>query len=265
MSCHIERVSRPQASLLNIDLRQVRELQTASSQALGFLVYDTLVFFACLVLAFYYSWKLTLVVLSTCVPSVIILSLISKQLDPAIRAQKAELAHASKHAVAAFTAIELVKVYNGEDQEQWQYQQAIKKAAKHYVRQVLCKCGQLGYIKLWMNMLFVVGFYFAVVLADQGSLTPGNALTTFYAALTAFQALEAVGPHWLVLAKGMAAGQSLAALVDDVSGCLDGKSVDVHQKAGGYRPMRCEGDLEMRNVRCRYSPFRHQYADNELL
>lgn len=207
-----------------------------------------MVFVASLILAFYYSWKLTLVVLSTCVPSVIILTLINKQLDPAIRAQKTELAHASKHAVAAFTAIELVKVYNREDHEQWQYQRAIKNAAEHYLRQVLCKCGQLGYIKLWMNMLFVVGFYFAVVLADQGSLTPGNALTTFYAALTAFQALEAVGPHWLVLAKGMAAGQSLAALVHDVSQSLDGESVDSHQKSGGHRPVRCDGDIEMRNV-----------------
>jgi ATP-binding cassette subfamily B (MDR/TAP) protein 1 len=227
----------------------VRELQTAASQALGFLIYDALVFVACLILAFYYSWKLTLVVLSTCVPSVIILSLISKQLDPAIRAQKQELAHASKHAVAAFTAIELVKVYNGEDHEHWQYQQAIGKAADHYLRQVLCKCGQMGYIKLWMNMLFVVGFYFAVVLSEQGSLTPGNALTTFYAALTAFQALEAVGPHWLVLAKGLEAGRSLTTLVEDVAQQPDGKSARSHNDAGTYRPLRCDGDLELRNVR----------------
>jgi ABC-type multidrug transport system fused ATPase/permease subunit len=154
--------------------------------------------------------------------------------------------------------------YNGEDHEQWQYQRAIKNAAEHYLRQVLCKCGQLGYIKLWMNMLFVAGFYFAVVLADQGSLTAGNALTTFYAALTAFQALEAVGPHWLVLAKGMAAGQSLAALVNDVSQSLDGESVDSHQKSEGHRPLRCDGDIEMRNVCLPILTFRNYGANNGI-
>ncbi|KAH8906346.1 P-loop containing nucleoside triphosphate hydrolase protein [Coniochaeta sp. PMI_546] len=231
---------------------RIRELQTAASQALGFLVYDTLVFVACLIVAFYYSWKLTLVVLSTCVPSVVILFLINRQLDPAIRAQKQQLAYAAKHAVAALTAIELVKVYNGEGHEQWQYQKAIKGAARHYFRQVLCKCGQMGYIKLWMNMLFVVGFYFAVVLADQGSLTPGNALTTFYAALTAFQALEAVGPHWLVLAKGMAAGKSLAALAEDASQYSEGKSHDFRSQSQGYRPLRCDGDIELQNVSFAY-------------
>ncbi|KAB5584879.1 hypothetical protein GE09DRAFT_6315 [Coniochaeta sp. 2T2.1] len=230
---------------------RVRELQTAASQALGFLVYDTLVFIACLIVAFYYSWKLTLVVLSTCVPSVIILFLINRKLDPAIRAQKQELAHASKHAVAAFTAIELVKVYNGGDHELWQYRQVIGQAAKYYFRQVLCKCGQMGYIKLWMNMLFVVGFYFAVVLAETDGLTPGNALTTFYAALTAFQALEAVGPHWLVLAKGMAAGQSLAALVEDVAQHLDGTYTEA-RNTEGYRPLKCDGDIEVRDVSFAY-------------
>jgi len=220
----------------------------AASQALGSLVYDTLVFAACLVVAFYYSWKLTLVVLSTCVPSVIILFFINSKLDPAIRAQKQELAHASKHAVAAFSAIELVKVYNGEDHEQWQYLQAIRRAAKHYFRQALCNCAQMGYIKLWMNLLVVVGFYFAVTLAQTEGLKPGDALTTFYAAITAFQALEAVGPFWLILAKGMAAGQSLTALVEDVSLRFDGTSADASQRRGAYRPLRCDGDIELRNV-----------------
>lgn len=189
---------------------------------------------------------MTLVVLSTCVPSVIILFLINRVLDPAIRAQKLELARASKHAVAALSAIDLVKVYNGESHEESQYQQAISRSAKHYFRQALCNCTQMGYIKLWMNMLFVVGFYFAVVLADQGGLTPGNAITTFYAAFTAFQALEAVAPHWLTLAKGMAAGQSLAALVEDAP--HPGTKSLERQRTTGYRPMRFDGNLGLRNV-----------------
>lgn len=223
----------------------MRELQNAAAQSLGFLVYDTLVFISCLIVAFYFSWKLTLVILSTCVPSIIILFLINRKLEPAIRAQKQELAHASKHAVSAFSAIELVKVYNGEGHEQWQYTQSIKRAASHYFRQALCNCLQMGYIKLWMNMLVVFGFYFAVILAQNEGLTPGNALTTFYAVITAFQALEAVGPHWLILAKGMAAGQHLKELVEDVPRRSDGTLSD----KSGYRPLRrCDGDIELREV-----------------
>jgi ATP-binding cassette subfamily B (MDR/TAP) protein 1 len=205
-----------------------------------------------MIVAFYYSWRLTFAVLSTCVPSVIILYFVNRLIDPAIRAQKHELAHASKHAVAALVAIDLVKVYNGEVHELWQYQQTIRRAAKHYFRQAICNCVQLGYIKLWMNSIFVVGFYYAVVLVGHGQLTPGHALTTFYAAITAFQALESVGPHWMTLAKGLAAGQSLAALVEDVASSLHADPVGHGQAQAGYRPLHCDGGVELKKVSFAY-------------
>lgn len=232
--------------------RHIRELQSAASQALGFLVYDTFVFAACMVVAFYYSWRLTCVVLSTCVPSIIILYFVNRFIDPAIRAQKHELAHASKHAIAAITAIDLVKVYNAEVHELWQYQQTIRRAAGHYFRQAICNCVQLGYIKLWMNSIFVVGFYYAVVLVGHGQLTPGNALTTFYAAITAFQALESVGPHWMTLAKGLAAGQSLAALVEGVASSSHDGFLGHGRPQTGYRPLHCDGDVELKKVSFAY-------------
>lgn len=175
-----------------------------------------------------------------------ILYFINRLLEPAIKAQKHELAHASKHVVAALTSIDLVKVYNGEVHELWQYQQSISRAARHYLRQAVCNCAQLGYIKLWMNSVFMIGFYYAVILVEQGGLTAGKALTTFWAALTAFQALESIGPHWLTLAKGLAAGKALAELVEEVT-----SSTRSHEEFG-YRPLRCDGDVELKEVSFAY-------------
>ena len=207
------------------------------------------VFGACIVVAFVYSFKLTLVMLATGVPSAVVLWAISRHLDPAIEAQKRELAQAAKHVAAATTAIDLVKVYNGADHEAFQFTSAIRRSAKYYSRQVLCNCGQMGYVKLWMIMLFVLGFYFAVVLVGRGELTPGDALTTFYAALIAFQSIETLGPQWLVLAKGMAAGQLLQSLVKE-------KESGQQDKAAGWRkPSRCDGNIRMSNVSVGLSQF----------
>ncbi len=195
-----------------------------------------------MVVAFMYSYKLTLVMLSTGVPSGLILWSISRFLDPAIEAQNRELAQAAKHATAATTAIDLVKVYNGADHEAFQFISAIRRSAKYHTRQILCNCGQMGYVKLWMTMLFVLGFYFAITLVAKGELTPGDALTTFYAALIAFQAIEGLGPHWLVLAKGMAAGQFLQALVKD------GDDEPTDMANAWMKPLRCGGDIRMTNV-----------------
>ncbi|KAK4032061.1 hypothetical protein C8A01DRAFT_20815, partial [Parachaetomium inaequale] len=225
---------------------QTRELQTATSQTLGYLVCDVFVFGACIVVAFVYSFKLTLVMLATGVPSAIILWAINRFLDPAIEAQKRELAQAAKHVTAATTAIDLVKVYNGADHEAFLFISAIRRSARYYSRQVLCNCGQMSYVKLWMIMLFVLGFYFAVVLVERGELTPGNALTTFYAALIAFQSIEALGPQWLVLAKGMAVGQLLQALVEE------GESGSVDKVTGSRKPSKCLGDIKMSHVSFAY-------------
>ncbi|KAH6623211.1 P-loop containing nucleoside triphosphate hydrolase protein, partial [Chaetomium tenue] len=225
---------------------QTRELQAATSQTLGYLVCDVFVFFACIIVALVYSYKLTLVMLATGVPSALILWGISRFLDPAIEGQKRELAQAAKHVTAATTAIDLVKVYNGADHEAFQFVSAIRRSAKFYSRQVLCNCGQMSYVKLWMIMLFVLGFYFAVMLVGRGELTPGDALTTFYAALIAFQSIETLSPQWLVVAKGMAAGQFLQGLTKE-------KGCGSEQKATGWlKPSWCAGEVKMSNVNFAY-------------
>ncbi|KAK4102374.1 P-loop containing nucleoside triphosphate hydrolase protein [Parathielavia hyrcaniae] len=225
---------------------QTRELQTATSQTLGYLVCDVFVFGACIVLAFVSSFKMALVMIATGVPSALILWGISRFLDPAIEGQKRELAQAAKHVTAATAAIDIVKVYNGTDHEAFQFILAIRRSARYYTRQALCNCGQMSYVKLWMIMLFVLGIYIAVVLVDMGQLTPGAGVTTFYAVLLAFQAIESLGPHWLVLAKGMAAGQLLRGLVKE------GPDGEADEASGWRKPSKCLGDIRMSNVSFAY-------------
>ncbi|KAK4217547.1 putative ABC transporter expressed in the mitochondrial inner membrane [Rhypophila decipiens] len=235
------------ASLLVGIHTQTRELQMATSQTLGFLICDIFAFLACILVAFIYSFKLTLVMLATGFPSALVLWGIGRFVDPAIEGQKRELAEASKHATAATTGIDLVKVYNGADNESFRFMSAIRRSGKYYLRQVLCNCGQMSYIKLWMLVLFVVGFFFAVVLVNSDDLTPGNALTTFYAALIAFQSVETLGPHWLILAKGMVSGKLLKSLVHDSA-----KHSRGDKDNGWYRPLCCQGNIYMRNVSFAY-------------
>ncbi|ROV91497.1 hypothetical protein VMCG_09450 [Cytospora schulzeri] len=226
---------------------QTRELQMATSQVFGFLVTDLFISVGCLIIAFYYSWELTLVLMATIPVSVVALSLISRGLEAAIAAQKHELAEASKHVNAAVTAIDLVKVYNGFDHEVWQYMQAVRKSMRYFLRQARRNALQMGFIKLWMVNLFVIGFWFAVYLVNKGSTTAGNALTTFYSIVTAFQCIENVGPQWLVLAKGMAAGNSLEKVILDLS---DGRQV--RGLEGTHWPEKCAGDIELSNVSFAY-------------
>lgn len=226
---------------------QTRELQMATSQVFGFLVTDLFISAGCLIIAFYYSWQLTLVLMATIPVSIVALNLISRGLEAAIEAQKRELAEAAKHVNAAVTAIDLVKVYNGFDHEVWQYLQTVRRSVRYFLQQANKNAMQMGFVKLWMVNLFVIGFWFAVYLVDKGSTTAGNALTTFYSIVTAFQCVENVGPQWLVLAKGLSAGHSLENVV---LGFSEGRQV--RGLKGTHRPDRCAGDIELSNVSFAY-------------
>ncbi|KAJ4393711.1 ATP-dependent permease [Gnomoniopsis smithogilvyi] len=225
-----------------------RDLQIAASQVFGFLFMDICIAVGCLVLALYYSWELTLVLLGTVPVSMAVLGLIGRGLDAAIDAQKTELAQAAKNVTAAVTAIDLVKVYRGFDNEVWQYMQTIKKARTYFLRQARRNSLQMGYIKFWMVGLFVVGFYFAVYLVNKGSITAGESMTTFYSVMTALQALEGFGPQWIVLAKGISAGKSLSRIALDVAQSRK----KVRGRNGFLRPEKCSGDIELNSVSFAY-------------
>jgi len=227
--------------------RQTRELQTATSQVFGFLVCDVVTSLASLVVAFYYSWKLTLGLLATLPVSVLVVSLITRGLEPAIKAQKRDLARASKQATSSFSAIDIVKVFNGYDSEVWQYYQAIRSSMRNYLRQARRESMQIGYVIFWVILLFVVGFWYGIVLVQQG-LQPGAVLTTFYATLAAFQGIEALMPQWLVLIKGISAGHELRELVD-------GHGTKSFERV--FRPDNCVGEVEVRDVSLP-SPYRRR-------
>ncbi|KAM0282797.1 hypothetical protein ACHAQH_002801 [Verticillium albo-atrum] len=222
---------------------QTRELQLATSQVFGFLISDLAVSIACLIVSFYMSWKLTLVLLATVPISIVALSLATRRLQPAIQSQKAHLSEASKYANSSIAGIDLVKIYNGFDTEVWLYLNAIKASMKQYLVQAHCNAVQMGYAKFWVVSLFAVGFWYGIVLVQEGS-SPAQILTTFYATLTALQGIENLMPQWLVLAKGMAAGQALRQTGAFING---GK-----RHAGTHKPRCCFGDINVNDVSFAY-------------
>ncbi|KAK1991196.1 hypothetical protein LX36DRAFT_360081 [Colletotrichum falcatum] len=93
--------------------RQIRELQNATSQVLGFLFTETVTSIASFALALGFSWKLTLVLVATVPLAVIALALTNRRLQSAITRKNLHLADASKQIHACLTAVDLVKVFGG--------------------------------------------------------------------------------------------------------------------------------------------------------
>ncbi|KAM6485168.1 ABC-transporter [Trichoderma sp. SZMC 28011] len=233
------------SSLLIRIQTQTRELQLATSQVLGLLVADSILSIASLAIAFSHSWKLTLILLATLPISIIALSLATRRLDPAIQAQKRDLETASKFATSSIKAIGIVKVFNGYDHELWQYYEAVKSAGRRYLIQAQCNCLQMSYVAFWIVGMFIAGFWYGTVLVD-GGLTPGQVMTTFFSVLSAFQGIEALLPHWLVLSKGMSAGSFLLSILNK----KDETTVD--KDGNRTQPATCVGNVDLVDVTFAY-------------
>lgn len=176
--------------------------------ALGNLAVDIIASVASLGVALYSSWKLTLVLLSTVPVALVVLGLLGREIEPAIRAQHAALASASSYVASTLAAIDVVKVFNGLDHEIWQHSVVMKRSKDRYITQSIASTCQMGFVKFWLELLFVVGFFYGAVLVEDGA-SVGNVVATFYATFGALQAIESCIPMYLVLAKGILAGQLL--------------------------------------------------------
>lgn len=226
--------------------RQVRELQIATSQPLGFAAQYSVTALTALGLAFYTSWKLTLVTLATVPVSAIALSVIASQMQPSIEAQQVELTMASKLLNNALSAIDTVKCFNGQDFEIRQYARAIARAAKYYLKQARSNALQIGFVRIMTLGMFVQGFWYGSSLVGSGKTSAGDVLTTFWACLMATQAIEQILPQMIVLEKGRAAGAALKGVLEQMH-----KGRRVVKMRGKETPTFCEGDIEIRYVSLR--------------
>lgn len=197
--------------------------------ALGNLTVDIIASIASLGVALYFSWKLTLVLLSTVPIAVVVLGLLSREIEPAIRAQQSALASASSYVTSTLASIDVVKVFNGLNHETWQYSAVMKRSKDVYIAQSRANTCQMGFVKFWLELLFVVGLFYGTVLVQDGA-TVGSVVATFYATFGALQAIESCIPMYLVLVKGMLAGQSLHSFLEnDKPGFEPGRTFSNHE------------------------------------
>ena len=224
-------------------IRQIRELQTGTSQPLGFCVENAVQAVASLGVCFYYSWKITLVTLAGIPLSAVGLSILASKMQSSIVGQELEMAKASSLAINALSSIDTVKCFNAQDFEVRNYVFTVKRAASFYLKQALNNGLQIGFVRFILTSMFVQGFWYGSYLVRKGDSSTGTVITTFWSALMATRAWEDALPHLNVLEKGRAAAIALKAILDKVE---NGRKVA--KMAVGVTPKFCEGDIEVRNV-----------------
>ena len=231
----------------------------ASSLAMGMVVQYTTTFLTSLVLAFVWSWSLTLVILSA-VPLLMIIQTLSQGFaGPRLAAERVHIASAATLVDRAITAIATVKAFNAEKHEEDQLSTVL-----HKMRAAADKCHAVWSLstaasQFVMMAMFVQAFWFGSKLVRDGTISPGTVMSVFWACLIATSNLQMCIPQLIVLTKGKFAMASLLTLAQSQSASgpygvplTPNKSRRTSSTFRKIRPSKCHGHFEFTDVSFAY-------------
>lgn len=229
------------------DNRHIRDLQLAVSAPFGEGTQCIVQGLGALGVAFYYSWNLTLVVLSTVPLMYLFQTYIAHRLSIAANNMANQLQRTLKFVTNAIQSIETIKCFNGETYELRVFVKATTVAANMYTRVASLRSFQIGIMQFFTLSVFVQGFWYGSYLVRSGKNSTSQVITTFWAALMAIQGITGFLPQFIVLQKGKHAGAKLRALMHRVSENDEGQEL-----LGSLKPTHCPGDVEFQHVTFSY-------------
>ncbi|TKA81196.1 hypothetical protein B0A55_02632 [Friedmanniomyces simplex] len=238
---------------------QIRDLQLATSQPMGLLFSATAQCVLSLAEAFYYQWKLTFVTLSTAPVIFVLFALLARSIQSNIANQQEKLAEAQKYTTSAFSAVETVKCFNGQEVERKKYMACVNDAASWYIRVVRASGMQMGLAVFLGSSMFVQGFYYGGVLIRNGEADVASIVTAFLAAIGGFQALQMILPQMINLEKGRTAGATLRAVMAEVQ-----RGGTVRKRSGLLTPSTCTGNIDVKSLTFAYPSRPDQLALDDV-
>ncbi|KAF1841884.1 P-loop containing nucleoside triphosphate hydrolase protein [Cucurbitaria berberidis CBS 394.84] len=237
----------------------IRDLQLSVSAPFGEGVQCIVQGLAALVVAFYYSWNLTLVIISTVPLIYIVQSFLATRLSIRAHEQAGKLQQALKYITNAIESIETVKCFNGERHELQSFTKIAVRAASLYRGVANLRSIQIGVMQFFTLSVFFQGFWYGSHLVNSGDRDVGQVITTFWAALMAIQGITGFLPQFIVLQKGKMAGSRLQVLMKQIS------ASDQRQELQGQaKPTRCIGDIEFRQVTFSYPTRMDEIAIRDI-
>jgi ATP-binding cassette subfamily B (MDR/TAP) protein 1 len=166
------------------------------------LVQDLTTSLGCLILAFYFSYKLTFVILAT-VPIIVVLSVITERLAAPILAKEREiLSQASSRVDRVVSSISTVKAFNAQIYEHDAFCSIVQRHQGTYQRIVLVWGVRVGIVSFLLLAMFVQAFWFGSFLVSRGDITVGAVTQVFWATLEAAGHFQGCIPLLALLEKG---------------------------------------------------------------
>ncbi|WP_070963001.1 lipid A ABC transporter ATP-binding protein/permease MsbA [Vibrio sonorensis] len=214
----------------------------ATSRALVSIVREGASILGLLVLMFYNSWQLSLVLFVVAPLVAWGIGVVSKRFRKISKNMQEAMGHVTSSAEQMLKGHKVVLSYGGQDVERERFDSVSNQMRQQTMKLVAAQAIANPVIQLIASIALVTVLFLASVDSIRSDLTPGTFTVVFSAMFGLMRPLKALTNVTSDFQRGMAASQTLFALMD----------LETEQDKGTHKPSKVNGDIDVENVTFTY-------------
>ena len=227
-------------------------IQDAMGDKIGSYVQAMSAFIVGFVIAFYYSWKLTLVIMSF-LPFLVGAGAVRAKLRAGgTAAEQQQYADAGGVAAEVLTLFRSVVAFGTEAKELGRYGESLEKARMEGIKEAKAGGFMMGFVYLVMYNMYALGMWFGSRMVRNGEMSGGSVAVVFFCILVGGFRGGQAAPAVEAIRRGKGAAVSIYKLIHKQS------QIDALSETG-KRPTSVKGAISFRNVSFAY-PTRKDHS-----
>ena len=218
------------------------QVSAATSSALVSIVREGASIIGLLVLMFYNSWQLSLVLFAVAPVVAWGIGIVSKRFRKISKNMQTMMGHVTASAEQMLKGHKVVLSYGGQDIEGKRFEKVSNQMRQQSMKLVTAQAAANPIIQMIASIAIVVVLYLASIDSIKDQLTPGTFTVVFSAMFGLMRPLKALTNVTSQFQRGMAASQTLFALVD----------LEPEKNEGKFTVERANGDVAVKEVSFTY-------------
>jgi subfamily B ATP-binding cassette protein MsbA len=226
------------------------QVSAATSQALVSIVREGASIIGLLVLMFWNSWQLSLVLFAVAPVVAFGINVVSKRFRKISKNMQTTMGKVTTASEQMLKGHKVVLTYGGQDVEKERFDTVSNQMRQQTMKLVTAQAAANPIIQMIASVAIVVVLFLASVDSIKADLTPGTFTVVFSAMFGLMRPLKALTNVTSQFQRGMAASQTLFGLMD----------LDTEKNEGTLKSQEVKGDIDVQDV-----TFTYQGADAPAL
>ncbi|EJD0681629.1 lipid ABC transporter permease/ATP-binding protein [Vibrio parahaemolyticus] len=219
------------------------QVSAATSQALVSIVREGASIIGLLVLMFYNSWQLSLVLFAVAPVVAWGIGVVSKRFRKISKNMQTMMGNVTASAEQMLKGHKVVLSYGGQDIERQRFDKVSNQMRQQSMKLVTAQAAANPIIQMIASFAIVAVLYLASIDSIKEQLTPGTFTVVFSAMFGLMRPLKALTNVTSQFQRGMAASQTLFALID----------LEPEKNEGKYTVERAKGEVSVKDVSFTYA------------